>query len=90
MATTPVRRTLSALIGAVVGYLVWLGATAIIAATTPVRFWVLSGAIVLVALTSIAVALAVRHKHTLKAAAFWSAPVLPILFSVYLLVVVVT
>ncbi|WP_396929693.1 hypothetical protein [Mycolicibacterium sp.] len=90
MSTTPVRRTLSALIGAVVGYLAWLGATAIIAATTPVRYWVVSGAIVLVALTSITVAFAIRHKHTLKAPAFWSAPVLPILFSVYLLFVVVT
>ncbi len=88
MAT--VRTLATAAVGMAVGYAVWLAATALIVATTPVRYWVIAVAIVLAILTSIAVTLARRHKHTSKAAAFWSAPILPILVSLYLLIVVVT
>ncbi|WP_163747832.1 hypothetical protein [Mycolicibacterium helvum] len=41
-------------------------------------------------LTSVAVLLAVRCKRSWKATAFWAAPILPILVSVYLLIVVAT
>jgi hypothetical protein len=90
MATDRMRRVISAAVGVGVGYLVWLGGTAIIIATTPVDYWVISVAILLAVLTSVAVLLAVRHKDTRKATAFWAAPILPIVVSVYLLVVVVT
>jgi hypothetical protein len=90
MATARMRTVISAAVGVAAGYLVWLGGTAIIVATTPVDYWVISVAILLIVLTSGAVVLAIRSKHTRTATAFWLAPILPILVSVYLLVVVVT
>ncbi|KAA0106119.1 hypothetical protein CIW47_19015 [Mycolicibacterium sp. P1-5] len=90
MATSPARRLISATIGAAAGYLAWLAGAAIIVATAPVRFWAVSGAILLAVLTSLAVVLAVRNRHTASAAAFWSAPILPIFASLYVLVVVMT
>ncbi len=90
MAADRLRTALSALVGALVGYVIWLGAIGLILATTPVRFWVPAGAVVLAVLSPCAFLLGRRYRNTWKAVACWAAPVLPILVSVYLLVLVVT
>jgi hypothetical protein len=90
MATGRLRTALSAVVGMLVGYVIWLGAVGLIIVTTPVRSWVPAVAIVVAVLSLCAVLLGRRCTNTWKAAGFWSAPVLPIVVSVYLLVVVVT
>ncbi|WP_158230543.1 hypothetical protein [Mycobacterium sp. shizuoka-1] len=81
---------IAAIVGAAAGYLIWLGATTIIVATVPTRYWVMSVAVLLAALAAGAFTMAVRYKGTAKAMAFWCAPALPILVSLYLLILVVT
>ncbi len=90
MATDRLRTGLSAVVGMPVGYLVWIGAVGLIIVTTPVRFWVPAAAVVMAVLGLCAVLLGRRFKQTWRAAGCWAAPVLPILVSVYLLVLVVT
>lgn len=79
-----------AIIGMLAGYAAWIAAGTLILATTPVHAWVLAGALELAALTLGAVFIAVRHKRSPAAVAFWAAPLLPIVASLYLLVVVST
>lgn len=81
---------LAAVIGAGFGYLVWLVGTMVVLATTPVDYWVISEAVLLVVLTAASFLVAIRCKPTRMATVFWVAPVLPILVSAYLLIVVVT
>lgn len=90
MANDRLLTVISAVVGALVGYLVWMGALSLIVVITPVGFWVAVAAVVLAIFSACAVLLARRSKQTWKAAAWWSAPVLPILVSVYLLVLVAT
>ena len=90
MTTDRVRIVLSAVVGMLAGYVIWLGAVGLIIVTTPVRFWVAVAAVVLAIFSACAVLLARRSKQTWKAAAWWSAPVLPILASVYVLVLLLT
>ncbi|MBB3601386.1 CHASE2 domain-containing sensor protein [Mycolicibacterium sp. BK556] len=90
MPTNPLRTALSAVVGLALGYLVWLGGTAIVLATTPVRYWAISVAILLAVLTAASFVSAVQNKQPAKAMAFWLAPVLPILVSLYMLIVFVT
>lgn len=90
MATDRLRTVISAVVGMLVGYLVWIGAVSLIIATTPVRFWVAVTAVVLAIFTVGAVLLGRRSEQRWKAAACWSAPVLPMLASAYVLVLVVT
>lgn len=87
MVTARMRALLSAVIGIFVGYGIWLGAVAVVIVAAPVRLWVPSVAVLLAILTSIAVALAIRNKRTPRAVAFWLAPMLPILVSLYLIIV---
>jgi hypothetical protein len=90
MATDRLLTVISAVVGALVGYLVWTGAVCLVILMTPVRFWAAVAAVVLAIFSACAVLLARRSKQTWKAAAWWSAPVLPILTSVYVLVLLLT
>ena len=90
MVTTRARKAIYGAIGLSVGYLIWLGATAIVVATTPVGYWVLSVAVILAVLTSGAVTFAMRNRRDPLSAAFWCAPILPTVVSLYLLVVIAT
>ena len=90
MATDRLLTVISAVVGALVGYLVWIGAVSLIIVITPVRLWVPVAAVVLAIFIACAVLLGRRSKQTWKAAGYWSAPVLPILASVYVLVLVLT
>lgn len=80
----------SAVVGLVVGYLVWMAASTVVIAMTPVHLWVPVVAAVLAVLSGAAFALARRYKHTPIAIGFWLAPVLPVVVSVYVLVLVAT
>lgn len=90
MAANRLLTVASSVVGMLVGYVVWIGAVCLIIVTTPVRFWVAVTAVVLAVLCACAVLLAQRSKQTWKAAVWWSAPVLPILASVYVLVLLLT
>ena len=87
----PAPKTVAAaVVGVGGGYLIWLATTTAVVAVTPVRYWVVSVAILSTVPTLAAVAMAIRHKGTAKAIGFSLAPVLPILVSLYTLILLAT
>ncbi|WP_445167506.1 hypothetical protein ACTXG7_27530 [Mycolicibacterium sp. Dal123E01] len=86
----PTRSVISAAVGLGVGYLIWIGSTAIVIVTTPVKYWAIVDAVLLAVFTFGSALLAVFYRNTPKAMAFWLAPVLPILAALYILIVFVT
>ncbi len=75
-----------AILGAATGYGVWLLGGAVIILTTPVHLWAVATAILVAGIAAGSFAAARRYRDRPGvAAALWSAPLLPVLASVYLL-----
>lgn len=84
------RRFIAVLVGLVVGYFLWLACISALTFVIPPRHLVVAGVIVLAVMVSAAAALA-RHlsRGELKtiSLAFWCAPIVPTLASIYSLIV---
>lgn len=82
-----VRTSLNAVVGMLLGYLLWLAAGALIILALPVHYWVLAGGILLAAFTVLALVAGRRCANRSTATMVRWSPLLPGLVSVYLLAV---
>lgn len=87
MTRERVRGLLAAVAGLAVGYLVWLGTTAAVVATTPVHLWVATAAVAFILLGAAAFILGRRTSTQTARQFFWWSPLLPALASLYVLAV---
>jgi uncharacterized protein YacL len=87
-----VERVVAAVVGLIVGYLVWLAALSTATFVVPPRYLVAAGVIVVIALIVAAATLAIRFSRRGREAvslAFWVAPIGPVVASSYSLIVLV-
>lgn len=76
-----------ALTGMILGYLAWLAILMAIILLTPIYYWwVTVAAVTLIILTSVAFSRARNYKGKAIAFAYWFAPLLPSIMSVYIVV----
>lgn len=87
MTVAVVRTSLNAVVGMLLGYVLWLAAGALIILALPVHYWVLAGGILLAAFTVLALVAARRCSNRSTATMVRWSPLLPGLVSAYLLAV---
>ena len=85
-----VRTSLNAVVGMLLGYVLWLAVGALIILTLPVHYWVLAGGILLTAFAVLALVAARRCSNRSTATMVRWSPLLPGLVSAYLLAVFLT
>jgi len=85
-----IERSAAILSGLAAGYVLWLAGLTALTAVVPMRYIVIAAAILLSVILIAAVGLALLFKRTQRrtvALAFWCAPALPTIASLYLLIV---
>lgn len=85
-----VRTSLNAVVGMLLGYVLWLAVGALIILTLPVHYWVLAGGTLLAAFAVLALVAARRCSNRSTATMVRWSPLLPGLVSAYLLAVFLT
>jgi hypothetical protein len=90
MKTEVIQRSAAILTGLASGYVLWLVGLTALTAVIPMRYIIIGAAILLTVILIAAVGLALRFNRTQRrtvALAFWCAPTLPTIASLYLLIV---
>lgn len=91
MVNSRLKSVASALAGLILGYLIWMAILGAIILLTPVYYWwAIAAVATLVALTAATFVMARRHKGKPVAYAYWLAPLLPTIMSVYVVVLATT
>jgi len=85
MLVVNTKDVLSAMVGMLAGYGVWVTGGAIITSTLPDNLWDVAAALFLPAMTATAL-VARLHRHGPPATALLWSPVLPLLASIFLLI----
>jgi uncharacterized membrane protein len=88
MTTAWVRTSLTAIVGMLVGYALWLAMGVLVILTLPVHYWVIAGGTLLAAFTVLAFLAARRCTNPATATMVRWSPLLPMMVSLYLLALV--